>query len=161
MQLTNGAYNITTFDSASNLIPAFFLPYARYVRDYNETTATNNFKRAWQMYGQGKILSWSTVQSYIRTLANLTTYLNAYDNTATLFDEKIFNDWIDLFAAPDLVHFPNLPNNAIGNLIFKDRVYRFESKVTILTQPTSCVYNANIVDAKKTSIWCTIFFFLC
>jgi hypothetical protein len=158
MQITNGIYNLSTLDSAP--VPSYFIPYAKYVRDYNETTAINNFKGAWENYGQGKIIPWSSMKDYISTLANITSYLNTYDNTATLFDENIFKNWIDLHAAPNLVHFPNLPNNAIGSLIYKNRVYRFETKVTILTQPTNCDYNSQIVSAKKPFL-CNLFPFLC
>jgi len=151
-QLTGGQYNITTFESASN-IPVYFLPFARYVRDYNETIAVNNFKRAWEKYGRGQIITESNMNMFIRTLANMTSYLSKNANTDTPFDENIFNSWIDLFGAPDLVHFPNLPNNIITSMILpKDRVYRFEVKATKLKSPNKCSYNAAIVNARYSPI---------
>ena len=151
-QLTGGQYNITTLDSSTS-IPDVFKPFARYVRDYNETIAVNNFKRAWEKYGKGQIITEANMDIFMRTLANMSSYLSKNANTTTPFDESIFNAWLDLFAAPDLVHFPNLPNNAITSLILpKDRVYRFEVKTTILKSPNDCAYNAAIVNARYSPV---------
>lgn len=153
MQMSNGTYNLNTFDnSASNGLPAILLPYARYIRDYNGTTAMNNLQKAWSIYGQGKILSWPVMQNYIAILSNLTTYFDTYDNTATLFDETIFNNWINLFGAPDLVHFPNLPNNLLSSMNPVMKNYRFEVKVSLLNDPSNCAYNADVVNAKYSLI---------
>lgn len=163
-QLTAGQFNITTLDNAVS-IPENFKPFARYVRDYNETIAVNNFKRAWEKYGKGQIISESNMNIFIRTLANMTSYLSRNANTASPFDETIFNSWIDLFGAPDLVHYPNLPNNAITSMILpKDRVYRFEVKATILKSPNKCAFNAAVVNARYSPIkqfLCNTFNFWC
>ena len=153
MQMSNGAYNLSTFDNtASNGLPAALLPYARYIRDYNGTSAMNNLQKAWSVYGQGQILSWPVMKNYIAILANMTVYLDMNDNTATPFDQTVFNNWIGLFGAPDLVHFPNLPNNIFSSMNPVMKTYRFEVKVSLVNDPSNCAYNADIVNAKYSAI---------
>ena len=147
--MTEGQYNITTFEE-TEMVPEYFKPYARYVRDYDENVAVNNLKRAWEKYGKGQIITVSDMNVFIRKLANMTFYLNKNANTATPFDENIFNSWIALFGAPNLVHYPNLPNNIITAMILpENRVYRFEVKATILKTPHKCAYNAAFLNAGK------------
>lgn len=143
-QFSGGKYNISSdLDNAPEL-PAFFIPFCKYVKNYNQTTATDNLKRAWNKYGKGQVVSWETMKNYIDIVANMTTYFKQNDNTQNLFNEKIFNDWIDLFGSPNPVHYPNLPHNGITSLILPGRSYRFEVKKVAFdgyTSPVDCYYN--------------------
>jgi hypothetical protein len=141
-QLTNGQFNINSNLSNVVQIPQVFLPFIKYVRDYNQTKAVDIFKRALNKYGKSKILSWETFSNYIDILANMTSYLKENVNTQTLFSEKIYNNWIDLFGSPNPVHFVNLPNNAVTNFLFNPkRNYDFQVKTIILDKSQSCEEN--------------------
>ena len=149
IQLTGSKYNISTFENAD--VYQNLKPFAKYVNDYTEETAVNNFQRAWNQYGKGKIIPWAEFKVYIDSLAQMTTYFEANTATNTLFSEKVFNDWIDLFASPNPVHFPNLETNAITDMILPGRVYRFEIKVSLLGDESQCEYNYKIINGESNS----------
>jgi hypothetical protein len=100
-QFTNGKYDLNSNWSNSTDIPQAYKPFLQYVKDYNQQTAISNFNRAWTKYGKGVTLSWNAFQNYVNILANLSTYFKTTDNTGSLFNEKIWNDWIDLFGKID------------------------------------------------------------
>lgn len=129
-KFTNNKHNLTSgFENATDF-PDEFKPFCLFVKNYNETTAMNNFIKAWNVYGQGKVISWAQMEDYINKVADMTIYFDKYANTADLFSEKIYNDWTDLFGSPNPVHFPNLAYNAIHQNLFQERVYRFEILVS-------------------------------
>ncbi len=69
----------------------------------------------------------------------MTSYLKQNANSQTLFSEKVYNDWIDLFGSPNPVHYSNFPNNAINNFLFSShRSYDFQVKTVILDKSQSC-----------------------
>lgn len=141
-KLTGGKQGLYTNWENSTDIQDVMKPFLRYIRDYNKTTVISNFKRAWSKYGQGKSVPWSAFQVYLDSLANITAYFKANDNTQTLFSEKVWNDWIDLFGSPNPVHFPNLPLNALTSVLLPGKVFRFEVKKVEFPKPPSCYYNA-------------------
>ncbi len=147
--VTQGAMNINSDLESANLPPMIqqFKPFIKYVRDYNSTTALNNFERAWNKYGKSKPLDWNTFSNYVELLSEMTSYLSQNANKNTLFSEKIFNDWIDMFGSPNPVHFTNLPNNAVTNFIFQSaRGYDFQVKTTIIGKTQNCEENYKLLN---------------
>ena len=67
-------------------------------------------------YGKSQVIQWSSFETYLNTLAYITSYFEKFDNTTTLFSEKVWNDWIDLLASPNPVHFPNFPTNGLTSI---------------------------------------------
>jgi len=63
--LTNGKYNLSSNWQDSTEIPSFFKPFIQYIRDYNQTTAVNNFERAWMKYGRGLIIPTNIFDNYV------------------------------------------------------------------------------------------------
>ena len=141
-KMTGGKLNINSNWKKSPLIPESYKPFIQYVKDYKQATAVNNFKRAWNKYGKGQVIPWSSFETYLNTLADMTAYFKKVDNTATLFSEKVWNDWIDLFASPNPVHFPNFPTNGLTSIILPGKIFRFEVKKVELKSPPNCYYNA-------------------
>ena len=141
-KITGGKQSLYSNWENSTDIPDIMKPFLKYVRDYNQATVMSNFKRAWSKYGQGKVIPWESFQTYVNTLVGIASYFKANDNTATLFSEKIWNDWIDLFASPNPVHFPNLPLNALTSILLPGKTFRFEIKKVDLTSPPNCYYNS-------------------
>lgn len=140
-QLTNDQYNLNNGFENSPDIPDTLKGFGAFVRDYNSTKAINNFEKAWNVYGKGKILSWTEMENYINILADMTTYFKENHNTPNGFSEKKYDDWINLFGSPNPVHYPNLPNNQITDMIFTPkRTYRFEVK-SFTFKPTDCDYS--------------------
>ena len=128
--LTSNAFDLSNYENApSTLIPNNFKPFIKFVKDYNQTTAIANFKKAWDIYGKGKLLSWNEMENYFEILARITKYFNDNQNTDEPFDEEMYNQWTNLFGSPNPVHFPDLPNNQITSILFTpQRTYRFEVK---------------------------------
>jgi hypothetical protein len=144
--LTNGKYNLSSNWQDSTEIPSFFKPFIQYIRDYNQTTAVNNFERAWMKYGRGLIIPTNIFDNYVNTLASMASYFKTNDNTATPFSESIWNDWIDLFGSPNPVHYPNLAHNALTQYITPGKTFRFEIKKIPLTVLPNCMFNAFYVN---------------
>ena len=97
-QFTNGKYDLNSNWSNSTEIPQIYKPFLQYVKDYNQHTAISNFNRAWSKYGKGVTLSWNDFQTYVNTLAELSTYFKTNDNTGAFFSQKTWDDWINLFG---------------------------------------------------------------
>jgi hypothetical protein len=147
--VTQGAINIDSDLENPNLPTTIqaFRPFIKYVRDYNATTAINNFQRAWNKYGKSKALDWNTFSNYVNMLSEMTSYFSNNANKDTLFSEKIHNDWIDMFGSPNPVHYINLPNNAVTNFIFQpSRSYDFQVKTTIIGKTQNCEENFKLLN---------------
>jgi hypothetical protein len=144
--VSNGQLDINS-DLRNTSIPAYFIPFVNYVRNYNKETVLNNFKRAWNQWGKGKVIDWKSFRVYVDKLADMTSYFKNNVNTANLFSEKIFNDWIDLYGSPSPTHYFNMPNNAITDLAFAQspRGYDFQIKVVVLKDTENCKANYDVL----------------
>jgi len=132
--LTKGKYNLNSSNwQNSTEIPSYFKPFIQYIRDYNQTAAFNNFRRAWIKYGRGLIIPTNTFDNYVKVLADMASYFKANNNTAKPFSDKVWSDWIDLFGPPNPVHYPNLPHNAVTQYITPGKKFRLEIKTIPLT----------------------------
>jgi hypothetical protein len=145
--ITSQKYNLTTFSDSN--IPAGFdtlLPYIKFIRDYNESNALANLKKAWNEYGRGQILTWTQFNSYVEKLANLTSYLNENDSSDNLFDKNMWDLWTDLYGSPNALNYPNIEANSILKLIFPDNSYKFEVKTIVLNEDDlKCDLNSEII----------------
>lgn len=62
------------------------IPYYEFVRSYNESSILKNFKKAWNEYGQGQIISKNKFFSkYLPTTTALIDYFYSNDGTTTPF----------------------------------------------------------------------------
>ena len=145
--VSNGQLDINS-DLSNSPIPAYFIPFVDYIRDYNRESVLSNFRRAWSQWGKGQAINWKSFSVYLNKLADMTAYFKNNVNTENLFSEKVFNDWIDLFGSPSPVHYFNMPNNAITNLAFAQspRGYDFQVKVTVLKDSENCEANFNVLS---------------
>jgi hypothetical protein len=65
LMLSNEKYNLYSNWQDSAEIPSYFKPFVQDIRDYNQTMAVSNFKRAWTKYGRGLIISTNTFDNYV------------------------------------------------------------------------------------------------
>jgi hypothetical protein len=111
-----------------------FIDYFKFVRDYNQSSNFQNFRKGWERYGQGKILNQNEFDDYIKLNANLTSYFNQYDGTNSTFPQYVYDTWIQLYSAPDPVYWPGYPNNFLTQILWKEkRTYGFEVLAKNLT----------------------------
>ncbi|WP_147449987.1 hypothetical protein [Corallococcus carmarthensis] len=152
-RVSGGAASLDNLDA----VPAGFAfarPYYEYVRDYDEAAVLANFERAWTRYGQGRVLSAETFfGDYLLKLARLETYFRQNDHLGTAFPEEIWSTWIELYASPNPLHFPELPNNFITDLLLADRDYRLEVLEVVLpgdaqAVSAACAENARVLEAS-------------
>lgn len=130
-----------------NFKPA--LPFLKYIRDVNETLVVNNFKKAWNKWGRGQIISYSDFWNiYMSDLTIISDFLKKNSDQSTPFPEEIYEKWIGLFGSPDNTVFPGLPTNFIATMIGKKTDYRFEVLAKYIigsNQDQDCMNNANIL----------------
>ncbi len=144
---SNSLDNLTNFPTEY----AFLIPYIKFVRDLNETSVINNFKKAWERYGQGKIINQSEFDNYMSELTKIVNYFNKYDNTENLFPQEIFDSWIGLFGAADPVVFPNIPTNILLKINGLTQKFRFEVMSKYLFSRNvdqDCRANANYLQGN-------------
>jgi len=150
--MTNGKGSLLNLDAVKNhekIKP--LLPFAEYVRNYNETLVVENFEKSWVQFGKGKILSKDefmsySCSSYLTKLALLVGYLDTHDvNKGAPYPKEIWDLWTELFASPPPAYFPGLPSNAlIQTTNFKGQTYRFQMKTVEVAKP-ECAKNARFM----------------
>ena len=91
---------------------------------------------------KGQVIDYNKLSNFIQGCSEISTFMNAYDNTDKPMSESVWKKWTDLYAAPNPLNFPNLASNFISSNVFKDRVYRFEVKTQLLDNPSACQLNA-------------------
>ncbi|RYZ39535.1 MAG: hypothetical protein EOO71_19715 [Myxococcaceae bacterium] len=152
-QISGGQASLENLDA----LPAdweFARPYYEYVRDYDQARIMANFDKAWTRYGQGRVLTEAEFfDDYLVKLAGLEAYFRQNDHLGTPFPEAVWNTWIELYASPNVLHFPGLPNSTITDLLLADRDYRLEILEVVLpgdddAVKESCAENASILDAS-------------
>jgi len=151
--LTGGAFSLKNLSGLPDQFKPM-LPYLEYIRDFNQTFVMNRFQKAWELYGQGKILNntffWN---DYVKKLSNIVNYLKKYDNTENPFPQDIYDTWIELFGAADNTVFPGFPTNLLTKLVTPGQVYRFEILSRFLFNSNSndqlCLENAKLLVGEK------------
>ncbi|RKG79397.1 hypothetical protein [Corallococcus terminator] len=152
-QISGGQASLDNLDA----LPAdweFARPYYEYVRDYDEARILANFERAWTRYGQGRVLTQAEFfDDYLVKLAGLEVYFRQNDHLGTPFPEEVWNTWIELYASPNVLHFPGLPNNVITDMLLAGRDYRLEILEVVLpgdddAVKQACAANTSILDAS-------------
>ncbi len=88
------------------------------------------------------MIDYNKLSIWLQGTSEMSSFFSVNDNTENLMSEQVWNTWKNLYGAPNPVNFPNLPSNFITKEIFKDRVYRFEVKPVVLSNPSSCRLNA-------------------
>ncbi|SET57608.1 hypothetical protein [Stigmatella erecta] len=152
-QLSGGQASLDNLDAVPEN-KQFARPYYEYVRDYDEAAVLANFERAWERYGQGRILTGPEFfEDYLVKTARLETYLRQQDHSSTPLPQEIWDTWIDLYASPSPLHFPGLPHNFITDLLLAGRDYRLEVLEAVLpadesTVNAACAANAHILRAS-------------
>jgi hypothetical protein len=74
-------------------------------------------------------------------------YFDTHDNNSTdPYPKDIWDKWIELFASPDPIYFPNLANNALATMLLGPNVtYRFEVRVVEMKGTLECAKNARVI----------------
>ena len=146
--LTNNRSSLQNLDDLPEIMQPF-LPFLQYIRDFNETLVMNRFKKAWETYGQGKIISYNDFwNGYMKKFDKIVNYLKTYDNTTNPFPQDIYDSWIELFGAADNTVFPNFPTNGIISLVAPGVGYRFEVLSRIVMEKEedkACLKNAKLL----------------
>lgn len=131
-----------------------FLPFFQYIRDINQTTVEQHFKKAWEKYGQGKTISYSKFwNGYIPNLIKIVNYFKKNSTSIEPFPEEIYNLWIELFGATNNVVFPGLPTNMLTKFLDESKKYRFEYLERVLfsgadSDSDNCRINANLIMSE-------------
>ena len=145
LKITSGKISFNNLDKIADELKAF-LPFLIYVRDYNQTTTMDNFKKSWEAYGKGKILDWTSFRNYLGVLSNHTSSLNSSDWSNAPFSQTAWDDWVLLFASPNPLYYPGLPTNAlISMMMSKTRAYRFEVLPVVVEPFPNCTQNRDFI----------------
>ena len=150
-EMTNNKSSLQNLTGLPSMFQPF-LPFLQYIRDINETLVTKRFKKAWETYGQGKIMSYNDFWNvYMKKLNTIISYFKANDSSTNPFPQEIYDTWIELFGAADNTVFPGLPANAISSLVGPGKAYRFEVLGRILVDANendACLKNAKLLVGK-------------
>ena len=144
-ELTNGTASLNNLTRLPDEFKPL-LPYLKYIQDINQTSVIKNFKKAWEKYGQGKILNQSEFEQYYTELRKIVYFLKANDTSGQPFPQEIFDSWVGLFGAVDPTGFPNIPTNALTKILGLTKKYRFEILPKYLLSKNvdaDCRVNAN------------------
>ncbi len=149
-RMSNGCASLAHLDA----LPAewtFLRPYCEFVRDYDEAQVMANFERAWERYGQGRVLTQAEFfDDYLVKLARLEAYFRENDHRGTPFPREVWDAWIELYASPNSMHYPGLPHNFATDLMLAERNYRLEILDVVLpadedAMKAACAANARIL----------------
>ncbi|WNG57196.1 hypothetical protein F0U59_22280 [Archangium gephyra] len=152
-QLSGGQASLDNLDALPDELK-FAHPYYEYVRDYDEARVLANFERAWERYGKGRVLTEAEFfDDYLVKLARLEEYFRRNDHLSEPFPREIWDTWIELHASPNSLHFPELPNDFVTDMLLADRDYRLELLEVVLPADdeavkAACAANALILDAS-------------
>ena len=146
---TNGSVSLNNLD---NLPEPFkpLIPYLEDLRDVNETVVVGRFKKAWEKYGKGQIISSDVFfNEYLPSTKKFVDFYYANDTKSNAITQEVFDKWIELYGAAN--GFPGYPANFLSQIIFPDRTYRFEIMPKILGwfNDRKCRENANILMRKN------------
>ena len=146
---TNGSVSLDNLDNLPELFKPL-IPYLEDLRDVNENITVGRFKKAWEKYGKGQIISPDVF--FNEYLPNTKTFVDFYkfnDTTNNVITQEVYDKWIDLYGAPN--GFPGYPANFLSNILFPDRTYRFEIMPKVLgwNLDSKCRENANILMGDK------------
>lgn len=138
--------NLTLLKSDPRLSP--MLPFAEFLAKYDEKQAIETFKKSWDQFGKGKILSRDVfLSNWLGKLADIVAYFETHDNkVADAYPRDIWDKWIELYAGWDPTYYPGLPNNAIVSQIMSpDKKYRFQVKSVEIQGAPKCQENAQYI----------------
>ncbi|RKH20050.1 hypothetical protein D7Y13_06840 [Corallococcus praedator] len=94
-------------------------------------------------------------EDYLVKLAGLEVYFRQNDHLGTPFPAEVWSTWIELYASPNVLHFPGLPNNTLTDMLLAGRDYRLEILEVVLpgddnAVKAACAENARILGASLT-----------
>lgn len=147
-KLTGGRASLAQLDALPEELKVL-RPYCEFVRDYDKGQIMANFERSWSRYGQGRVLTQAEFfDDYLVKLARLETYLRQHDHQPTPFPREIWDMWIELYASPTSLHFPQLPHELITDLSMPGRDYRLELLDVVLPVENEALRSAFAANAR-------------
>ena len=154
-EMTNGTASLENLEALPSIFEPL-MPFLKYIRDINQTTVLEHFKKAWEKYGQSKIISHSEFwNEYLPKLRKIINFLKENETSSVPFPEEIYNHWIELYGATDNVVYPGLPTNVLTKLLDASKSYRFEALSRLLfagmnsDDDDQCLKNANLIMAER------------
>lgn len=94
--------------------PPKFQEWARYIVDYNQTMIEANLVKAWDKFGQNKLLDKTPFMTdYVDVLQKLMDATKPLVNTAAVWTQELHDQWISLFGSPNPVCYPGVPFNTL------------------------------------------------
>ena len=122
-------------------------PWLVHIRDYNLTQVETEFRKAWTVFGQGRIMDHGYFyNNYLRKLLNLTESIAPLVSTTKPWTKELHEMWTELFGAPNPVLYPGYPFNTLTKQFSQN--YALEVKVLAINanDERKCDSNAKILQ---------------
>ena len=124
-------------------------PWLVHIRDYNLTQVESEFRKAWSVVGQGRIMSKDYFyKNYLQVLANLTEAIIPFVSTTKPWTRELHDKWTSLFGAPNPVLYPGYPFNTLTAQYSQNFALEVRALVINSTAEAQCQANADILAAS-------------